>query len=80
VYDVPYALAGDMARRVLVATGGVSPESQTGMGGLPPDFFTRAADAVAASIPHAERQTIEGQGHVADPQALAPVLERFFRQ
>lgn len=40
----------------------------------------QAADATAESIPHAERQTIEGQGHVADPRAVAPVLERFFRE
>jgi pimeloyl-ACP methyl ester carboxylesterase len=37
-----------------------------------------AADAMAASIPRAERQIIEGQGHVVDPTALAPVLQRFF--
>jgi hypothetical protein len=38
----------------------------------------QAADAIAASIPHAERLTLEGQTHVADPKAVAPVLERFF--
>ncbi len=38
-----------------------------------------AADAIAASIPHAQRQTIEGAGHVADPKAVAVVLERFFK-
>ena len=37
-----------------------------------------AADAIAASIPHAERLTVEGQGHVADPKAVAAVLGRFF--
>jgi alpha-beta hydrolase superfamily lysophospholipase len=37
------------------------------------------ADAVAASIPRAERQTLEGQSHVVDPKAFTPVLERFFR-
>jgi hypothetical protein len=50
-----------------------------GMGGLPPDFFEQAADAIAASVPRAERQTIDGPGHVADPKVLAPVLERFFK-
>jgi pimeloyl-ACP methyl ester carboxylesterase len=59
----------------LVATGGGSPESFVGGGG---DFFGKAADAIAASIPQAERQTIEGQTHMVDPKALAPVLERFF--
>jgi hypothetical protein len=37
-----------------------------------------AADAIAASMPHAERRTIEGQEHVVDPKALAAVLEEFF--
>jgi pimeloyl-ACP methyl ester carboxylesterase len=39
-----------------------------------------AADAVAASIPHAQRQTLEGQSHVIDAKALAPMLERFFTE
>jgi pimeloyl-ACP methyl ester carboxylesterase len=39
-----------------------------------------AADAVAASIPHAQRQTFEGQSHVADPKAVAPILEQFLRE
>jgi pimeloyl-ACP methyl ester carboxylesterase len=42
------------------------------------DFFERAADAIAAALPRAERHTLEGQSHVADPKAVAPVLERFF--
>jgi pimeloyl-ACP methyl ester carboxylesterase len=68
-------LAG-ITRPTLVATGGASPESFVGGGG---DFFARAADAIAASIPQAERQTIEGQTHMVDPKVLAPVLERFFQ-
>jgi hypothetical protein len=38
------------------------------------------ADAIAACIPRAERQIIEGQTHAVDtdPKALAPVLEQFF--
>jgi pimeloyl-ACP methyl ester carboxylesterase len=39
-----------------------------------------AADAIAASIPQAQRQTFEGQSHVADPKAVAPILEQFFRE
>ncbi|MGH9243926.1 MAG: alpha/beta fold hydrolase [Acidimicrobiales bacterium] len=39
-----------------------------------------AADAIAASIQHADRQTFEGQSHVADPEAVAPILEQFFRE
>jgi Alpha/beta hydrolase family len=37
-----------------------------------------AADAIAASIPHSERRTVEGQSHMADPKVVAPVLEQFF--
>lgn len=37
-----------------------------------------AADAIAASIPHAQRETLEGQPHVADPKVVAAVLEEFF--
>ncbi|MCK2214356.1 alpha/beta hydrolase [Actinomadura sp. ATCC 31491] len=55
----------------LVATGGASPDSAGA-------FFDRAADAVAAALPLAERVVVEGQTHLADPKALAPVLARFF--
>jgi len=73
----PTARLARITRPTLVATGGASPESFVGGGG---DFFGKAADAIAASIPQAERQTIEGQTHMVDPKALAPVLERFFSQ
>jgi hypothetical protein len=39
----------------------------------------QAADAIAASIPHAKRQIMEDQSHVADPKAVAPMLERFLK-
>jgi pimeloyl-ACP methyl ester carboxylesterase len=78
-YRPPTARLATIKHPVLVATGGVSPDAQAGMGGLPPDFFEQAADAIAASVPRAERQTIDGQGHVADAKVLAPVLERFFK-
>jgi len=73
----PTARLAKLTRPTLVATGGASPESFVGGGG---DFFGKAADAIAASIPQAERQTIAGQTHMIDPKALAPVLERFFSQ
>jgi pimeloyl-ACP methyl ester carboxylesterase len=62
----PAARLAKITQPTLVATGGGD------------EFFQRAADAVAESIPQAERRTLEGQGHVVDPRALAPVLERFF--
>jgi hypothetical protein len=37
------------------------------------DLFERAADAITATIPRAERRTLEGQGHVADPAAVVPI-------
>ena len=39
----------------------------------------QAADAIAACIPHAQRHTFAGQSHVADPKAVAPILEQFFK-
>jgi pimeloyl-ACP methyl ester carboxylesterase len=72
----PTARLAKITRPTLVATGGASPDSFVGGGG---DFFDQAADAIAASIPQAERQTLEGQTHMVDPKALAPVLERYFR-
>jgi pimeloyl-ACP methyl ester carboxylesterase len=55
-----------ITQSTLVATGGSN------------DYFERAADAVAASLAHAERQVIEGQGHVVDPKVIATVLAQFF--
>lgn len=37
-----------------------------------------AADAIAAAIPGAERETLVGQGHVADLTAVAARLTKFF--
>jgi pimeloyl-ACP methyl ester carboxylesterase len=71
----PTARLATITRPILVATGGASPDSFVGGGG---GFFDRAADAIAASIPQAERLTLAGQTHMVDPKALAPVLERFF--
>jgi pimeloyl-ACP methyl ester carboxylesterase len=62
----PTARLARITRPTLVATGGGDA------------FFEQAADAIAASIPHAERLTIQGQSHVADPKAVAQVLRRFF--
>ena len=64
-----------IAQPTLVATGpgAGQPGAPTWVAALDP-----AADAIAASIPHAERRTIEGQEHVVDPTVLAPVLQRFF--
>ena len=72
----PTARLAKIAQPTLVATGVGARQPGAASWVLALD---QAADAIAASIPHAERQTIEGQIHVADPKAVAPVLERFFR-
>ena len=43
------------------------------------DFYYSAADAIAEIVPDTHRETLAGQGHVADPGALATVLTGFFR-
>jgi pimeloyl-ACP methyl ester carboxylesterase len=40
-------------------------------------FYGPAADAIAQSVPQAERRVLEGQSHVADPRALAAVIAEF---
>ena len=55
-----------IAQPTLVASGGG------------PGFFEASADAVAASIPNAERMSLVGQGHVVDAATMAAVLRRFF--
>lgn len=42
------------------------------------DFYAPAADAIVASVPDAKQLVLEGQGHVADPVAVALVLRPFF--
>jgi pimeloyl-ACP methyl ester carboxylesterase len=37
-----------------------------------------AADAIVASIPKGQRQTVRGQGHIVNPTTFAPVLVQFF--
>jgi hypothetical protein len=70
----PTARLARITQPTLVATGGGTPDAHAG--GLPSGFMDRAADAIAASIPQAERQVIAG--HTVDAKLVAPVLERFF--
>lgn len=64
-----------IAQPTLVATGGQAarPDAREWVRALDP-----AADALAATVPHAQRHTFPDQGHVADPIAVAPTLTRFF--
>jgi pimeloyl-ACP methyl ester carboxylesterase len=72
----PTARLARITQPALVATGGGTPDAHAG--GLPSGFMDCAADAIAASIPQAERQVIGGAGHMVDAKLVAPVLERFF--
>ncbi|MGN9909816.1 alpha/beta fold hydrolase [Phytohabitans sp. LJ34] len=62
----PAARLAAVTQPTLVATGGGD------------EFFGYAADAVAALLPNGVRATFAGQGHVADPAAVAPALVEFF--
>jgi pimeloyl-ACP methyl ester carboxylesterase len=46
-------------------------------GSLSSDDLRRAAKSVAKAIPGASFRDLEGQGHAASPEALAPVLREF---
>ena len=65
-----------ISQPTLVATGGAS--ADTPVGGATMGFFDAPADAIAAAVPTAERQVVEGQTHRADPKVMAGVLGRFF--
>jgi hypothetical protein len=64
---VPPAIAARVTIPALVLDGALSPE-----------FKHAAADAIAAALPDARRETIADQATVVPPDVLAPVLARFF--
>ncbi len=47
-------------------------------GGEGPAWSHNAAEALVKLLPHAERHPLEGQFHTLTPDALTPVLEKFF--
>jgi pimeloyl-ACP methyl ester carboxylesterase len=53
---------------ILVIDGGETP------------WLTHAAQAVADTLPNAQRHTLKGQPHNVAPEAIAPVLMEFFQQ
>jgi hypothetical protein len=70
----PTARLATITQQTLVATGGAhEADAAEWVRALAP-----AADAIVAAVPNAQRTTFEGQGHVTDPKAVAPLLERFF--
>lgn len=71
----PAERLASVTQPVLLTTGlAIDPHSA----GLPVDFFGAAADATAASLPRAQRATIEVPGHIPDPAVLGPVLSAFY--
>jgi pimeloyl-ACP methyl ester carboxylesterase len=62
----PVERLATISQPTLVITGGES------------DFYAPAADAIVANVPNAEQLVLKGQGHVADPVAVALVLRPFF--
>lgn len=48
-------------------------------GGKSPAWMRHATQAVAGTVPGAEYRTIEGQSHMLESSAVAPVLTDFFR-
>jgi pimeloyl-ACP methyl ester carboxylesterase len=47
-------------------------------GGAGPAWSRNAAEALSELLPHAERQTLQGQFHDLTPEVLTPILEKFF--
>lgn len=72
----PAARLAAITRPTLVAT---SAGGDSRMAGLPADFFVRAADAIAACVPGAVRQTVDVREHRVNAKLIAPVLAAFFR-
>lgn len=67
-----YTIPVDRAKSVPVPTMIID-------GGASFPFLHETADALAALIPDAQRQTLSGQEHNVDPTALAPVVAGFLR-
>jgi pimeloyl-ACP methyl ester carboxylesterase len=59
---------GEVAAPVLVVTGGASER-----------FMREGGEALAAALPNASCQVLDGQDHNVDPKLLAPLLIDFFR-
>ncbi|HIZ37392.1 MAG TPA: alpha/beta fold hydrolase [Candidatus Ruania gallistercoris] len=77
-YEIPTDRLARITQSVLVITEGPITEPQ--MAALPADFFDRAATAITAATPRTERATLDGQGHVVDPEVMARVLTTFFER
>ncbi|MEU3295648.1 alpha/beta hydrolase [Streptomyces longwoodensis] len=68
-------MGGGLVPRELLAPVGVPVLALAG--GASPDWMQRAAHAVAEALPQGSSRILEGQTHVVDPDAVAPVLTEF---
>ena len=66
-FKLPKERIARVAVETLIMDGGTTP------------WISKAADAVAAVLPHAQRTTIPGQPHNVADEAMAPVLIEFFQ-
>jgi pimeloyl-ACP methyl ester carboxylesterase len=64
---LPAAMADSITIPVLILEGGDSPPA-----------LRNPAGALAALLPNATTRVLEGQGHGAPAEVLAPILESFF--
>ncbi|MEU6145775.1 alpha/beta hydrolase [Streptomyces sp. NPDC047081] len=69
-------MAGGLVPRERLAAIGVPVLSVAG--GASPEWLREAARAVAETAPRGTYEVLEGQTHMVDPNALAPVLAEFF--
>lgn len=67
-YSLPRATLARIQVPTLVLDRGLSP------------WLSNSADAVAAALPRAQRQTIPGQQHNVEPAAIAPAVVEFFKR
>ncbi len=66
-FSLPTEMVATVSVPTLVIDGGETP------------WMSHGAQAVADTLPHAQRRTLTGQPHNVDPEALAPVLVEFFK-
>jgi pimeloyl-ACP methyl ester carboxylesterase len=81
------AIAPTLAYDDAVMGGGLVPRERLAAVGVPvlavaggasPAWLREAVEAVAQAVPDATYRCLEGQDHMVDPDALAPVLAEYF--
>lgn len=81
-HTLPYdglAMGGHMAGQPLPAEWATKVTMPTLVidGGGSPSSLRNAVAAVSKLLPHAERRTLDGRGHGAPPEVIAPILTEF---